>query len=68
MSMNKCPFCGHDEYFVVCRMSGIGEYHYRYDGRDACNSTMHDCLGYTENKTMYCSQCRKKIGIKTKGK
>jgi hypothetical protein len=61
--MKECPDCGYDEYYVICRMSGIGECHSRFDGGEADNTHLHDPLTYTENKTAYCGDCRKRLGI-----
>ena len=62
--LSQCPHCGCKEYYVFCRMSGKAPYHYRYDGETADNTHLHDYLKYTEQKTMYCSDCQKKIGTK----
>ena len=61
-TITECPNCGFDEYYLVCRMSGTGASHYRYDGGEAENSQMHDCLKYTDGKIAYCSNCQKKLG------
>lgn len=69
--MECCPKCGGTEgYYKVTRMSGIGQTNYlwREEGFDKCghkicadNTMLHDCLTYTENKTMYCLECNQKI-------
>lgn len=69
--LERCPFCGFDEYYVKCRMSGRGEFSYNFDhtvATSGTNTDMHDCLKYTENKTMYCRNCNKKLGIKSEPK
>lgn len=63
-SISECPHCGYDEYYHVTRMSGVGQYNYRWDDKDSDNTELHDCLNYAKNKTAYCVQCHKKIGIR----
>lgn len=44
-------------------ISGESQYHYRYDGKDTDNGHIHDSLDYREQKTQYCTQCHKKVGV-----
>ncbi len=63
--LTECPHCGLDYgFYVICRMKGKGVYQYEFDGSIGDNTDLHECLEYTEQKTMYCSVCQKKIGIK----
>lgn len=58
----ECPYCGHDEYYVNYRYSGTGAYRYRFDGEDAENGDMYDCLkGTVIGKFAYCCRCEKRI-------
>ena len=69
--MEECPYCkGTEGYYRVTRMSGIGQTNYLWTdkgfdkyGHKACadNTMLHECLTYTENKTMYCLECNQKI-------
>lgn len=59
-----CPHCGHDEYYRRMRISGESEYRYNFDGKTAAyNGHIHENLDYVEQKTMYCCQCHKKVGV-----
>lgn len=62
--MDKCPHCGSEEYYVVCHMKGQANYYYRFDGKSANNSELHTHLDYKCNKTMFCSDCDRKLGVK----
>jgi len=56
-----CPHCGCDEYYRKGRYSGNYEYRYRFDGKEADNSGLHDGAEYVENKTMFCAECHRKM-------
>lgn len=60
--MKSCPKCGSLEFYVVTRMSGVGQYHYHFDGTDAYNGELHECLTYRDGKTAYCAKCHKRLG------
>ncbi|HBS4810765.1 MULTISPECIES: hypothetical protein [Enterobacterales] len=62
-SISKCPHCGYDEFYVRARVSGYTSVHYRYDGDYGDNTHMWDYVEMNEQKTAYCSNCHKKIGI-----
>lgn len=58
----KCPYCGHDEYYVHYKYSGVGAYRYRFDGEEAENGDMYDCLKTTViGKFAYCCRCNRRI-------
>lgn len=64
MSTPACPHCGCETYYRFVRMVGNGQYNYRFDGKDgADNSELHYCIDYIEQKTMYCQDCHKKVGM-----
>ena len=69
--MDKCPHCGSKEYYRTFTMRGKGVYHYRFDRKhndsleraeQTDNSGMHDGFDYVETKTLYCSECNRKLG------
>lgn len=71
--LTKCPYCGHDEYYVLFSMKGKSVYHYRFDGQTndqlqgsqkIDNSGMYDNFSYIEYKTIFCSNCNKRLGTK----
>lgn len=69
--IDKCPYCGHNEYYKLFRLRGKGVYHSRFDGKtndelepelEIDNSGMYDNFTWVELKTMYCSSsCQKPI-------
>lgn len=60
--ITECPYCGHDEYYVNYRYSGVGAYRHRFDGKEAENGDMYDCLKDTVvGKFAYCCNCNKRI-------
>ena len=61
-NISECPYCGYSEYYVNYRYSGVGIYRYRFDGEEAENEDMYDCLRNTTiGKFAYCCNCHKKI-------
>lgn len=65
-AMKICPYCGNDEFYRKMRMSGFTEYRYRFDGKDAENAHIHDCLNYKESKASFCASCQKPLRIRSK--
>lgn len=60
--LNKCPYCGSEEFYINQSVSGKVEYHYRFDGEVAENGELHEPLNYTDiGKFAYCSCCRKRL-------
>lgn len=60
--IKKCPFCGCEEFYINQYASGALEYHYRFDGEEAENSSFHEGLNYTnKGKFAYCTECRKRL-------
>jgi len=45
-------------------MSGFYEYRYRFDGKPADNTHLHDSLDYREYKTAFCAECKRSLGTK----
>ena len=60
--MNRCKFCGNTTYYRIVKYSGRGLVHYNFDGSDTDNDHMHDGVNYSENKSIFCSNCREKLG------
>lgn len=61
--VNKCPYCGNDEeVYVKKAFKGSCNYYYGFNGEEAYNGEMYDCLEtqYISNY-VYCSKCDKKL-------
>ena len=66
--LEKCPHCGHDEFYTKQRVSGTMRYSQRYDGGESENGDCYDALNYKQlGNYAYCVLCDKKVGI-LKGK
>ena len=62
--LSECPHCGSQSgYFRKTKISGITETNYSFDGSDADNSELHTPAKYVDQKTLYCQDCRKPIGV-----
>jgi len=59
--LNKCPYCGCDEYIEYFTVSGKTHFRYRFDGKDSCNEDMHNGMRQIPQKFIYCACCDKKI-------
>ena len=60
--MNKCPYCGDDEFFIKQRYSGTCEYRYRYDKKPAENGEMYENARFKSiGKYAYCMNCGKRL-------
>jgi hypothetical protein len=55
--LTACPHCGGDEFYVVQRYKGTGNYNRRFDGGSADNTTMYDCLKEVAGKIAFCVDC-----------
>jgi hypothetical protein len=61
--VKECPHCGGDQFYVMQRYTGRGQYHRKLDGSEgASNGLMHDCLIVKAEKTAFCSDCNQAIG------
>lgn len=60
--IQKCPYCGYDEFYVRATVSGSTSVFYRFDGGSGDNTHMWDYVRTKENKTAYCGSCQKRIG------
>lgn len=61
--ITECPDCGSDEFCVITKFSGQGEYNYRFDGEPGDNTELHNGVRYKDQKTAYCSSCKIKLGM-----
>lgn len=59
--MRTCPNCGSEHYYVKMNFSGSGNFNYRFDGKEADNSEMHDGIRYSYGKFAYCVECNKRL-------
>lgn len=62
--MDKCPFCkGTSGFYRHMTMTGKTDYYYNFDNTVGDNNQMHDGLRYRESKSIFCSDCHKKLTI-----
>lgn len=60
--LEKCPYCGSEEFYINQRARGDVEYHYRFDGDDGENGELHETLTYVnKGKFAYCTKCHKRL-------
>lgn len=60
--MQKCPYCGSEEYYIKQRYKGTCHYYMRFDGQVTENGEMHQGASYkTTSKFAWCSECHKKL-------
>lgn len=63
-TLEKCPYCGSEEFYYKQFMSGTGRYNARFDcDYDKVeNGDMHENLNYKPiGKFAYCNECDKKV-------
>lgn len=59
-----CPHCGASTgYFRKTRVSGMTETNYSFNGAEADNTHLHETLNYVDQQTLYCQECRRRIGV-----
>lgn len=60
--VEKCPYCGNEEFYINQQASGNVQYHFRFDGEEGENGELHEPLRYTDiGKFAYCTECRKRL-------
>lgn len=60
--INECPHCHSDEgYYTNNTYRGKGITRFNFDGSEAENDDMYDCLTDTESKYVYCLCCNKRL-------
>ena len=62
MKLDKCPFCGCEEYYTRDYARGTVRFIQRFDGEVTDNSEMYDSV-YTVRygKYAYCLHCHKRL-------
>lgn len=61
--LERCPFCGHDEFYTNDYYTGTSSYNQRFDGEEAYdNSQMYDGLTHHFGARAYCGNCWKYLG------
>lgn len=61
-TLKACPHCGNaDEFYVVQVYSGRGVYRRCFDGYQADNGGMYDCLNHRASKRAFCGDCDKPV-------
>lgn len=59
-----CQHCGNETgYYVYVQVTGKTSMNYTFNHEIDDNSGLHDPLRYVEQRTMYCQQCHRKIGV-----
>jgi len=60
--IDKCPYCGSEEYYIKQSYKGICEYILRFDGKEADNGHMHGNTQYKNvSKYAWCNECNKRL-------
>lgn len=59
-----CPKCGGVDVYIMQVYSGKGVWHYTLDGSQADNSDAWDSVDIKEQKTIRCSNCDERLGIR----
>lgn len=61
--LDCCPFCGSEEYYKKCNISGRVNVGYRFDGGEAWNGEMYDYTTITPtSERVYCRECYSYLG------
>jgi hypothetical protein len=64
LPFEECPYCGSEEgFYRKGRVRGSYICRYNADGTNADNTHLHDTINYVEQKTAYCVDCEKPLGI-----
>jgi hypothetical protein len=59
--LDKCPYCGNDEFYRNGTVSGKYQANYKFDGSVGDNTELHTGVRYHEHKTCYCANCNRKL-------
>ncbi len=63
-SLENCPYCENDEFYKKQSVKGYVYCRERFDNEEADNTELFNSVEYgTEQKTIYCSACHKKIAV-----
>lgn len=61
--LERCPFCGYDEFYTNDYYTGTSAYNQRFDGEEPTdNSQMYDGLTHHSGARAYCGSCWKYLG------
>lgn len=60
--LEKCPFCGNDEFYEKQKVKGYIYPNFRLDGNDAHNEDLYDTIDISYNGKAYCNHCHKYLG------
>ena len=60
--LERCPFCGCDEYYEKQQVRGSTIYYMRFDGEETDNEDMYAGLSTVRTGRTYCAICNKYIG------
>lgn len=59
-----CKHCGGNAgYYRKATYTGKGIFNYAFDGEFVDAEGLHDSAEYKEQRTMYCLECDKKLGV-----
>lgn len=62
-ALNKCPFCGYEEFYTNDYIRGTSTFYQRFDGEEANdNGQMYDGLLHVQGARAYCANCNQYIG------
>lgn len=56
-TVNECPKCGCEQYYIRMRVSGVIHENHRFDGERASNEEMWDTVIMRPQKKLRCSDC-----------
>lgn len=59
--MDKCPYCGNDEFYRKGKPTGYVIMNERFDGVTAENDHMFDYVNFNLGKTRWCNNCNRKL-------
>lgn len=61
--LEKCPFCGYEEFYTNDYLTGTSAYYQRFDGEEAFdNSQMYDGFIHHQGASAYCGRCEEYLG------
>ncbi|MGE4282356.1 MAG: hypothetical protein AB7G87_01405 [Clostridia bacterium] len=60
--VDKCPFCESDSgFYTKEQVHGSINVRHNYDGSEAENGSMYECLSYKGGKFAYCLDCKRRL-------
>lgn len=61
--LSACPYCGCEQFYVRATVYGTTSVFYRFDGEPGDNTHMWDYVQTREQKTAFCGECQRKLGV-----